>query len=120
MKTLIVEDSRLAREGLIRQLQEFPVIDIVGQAENVDEALILVERYQPALIFLDINMPERDGFELLTELVECPKIIFTTAYSEYAIRSFDFNTVDYLLKPITPERLSRAIAKVSSGVPARL
>ena len=112
MKTIIVEDSRLAREGLKKMLQAHPALQVVGEARDADEALSLIEELQPELVFLDIHMPGKDGFELLNELKKSPKVIFTTAYSEYAIRSFDFNTVDYLLKPIAPERLAKAIDKL--------
>ena len=113
MKAIVVEDSRLAREGLIKMLQDYPEIDIVGAADHPSTALALIEKHQPDIIFLDIHMPGESGFDLLEKLDHFPKIIFTTAYSEYAIRSFDYNTVDYLLKPISHERLKLAIDKLS-------
>lgn len=112
MKVLVVEDSRLAREGLVRMLKEFPELEIAGQADNIHVALELILEHQPEVIFLDIQMPGGSGFELLEKLSYLPKIIFTTAYSEYAIQSFDFNTVDYLLKPISQQRLNIAINKL--------
>jgi len=112
--TLVIEDSRLAREGLVRMLAEFgDQIDVLGQADNAENALVLIEQLRPDLLFLDIHMPGEDGFALLERLDYTPRIIFTTAYSEYAIRSFEFNTVDYLLKPISPLRLAQALAKLS-------
>ncbi|VUD68065.1 Transcriptional regulatory protein YehT [Thalassocella blandensis] len=112
MRAIIVEDSRLARQGLKKQLLEHPVVEVVGEAENADDAIEIIQHHNPDVLFLDIHMPGKDGFEMLLDLPYCPRIIFTTAYMEYAIRSFDFNTVDYLLKPIRPERLAVAIEKL--------
>lgn len=112
MKTLVVEDSRVAREGLIRMLKEYPMLDIIGEADHPTTALQLIEQAHPEVIFLDIHMPGESGIELLEKLDYNPRIIFTTAYSEYAIKSFDFHTIDYLLKPISHERLSQAITKL--------
>lgn len=114
MKTIIVEDSRLAREGLARMLTEYPQLELIGTADHPDTALPLIQEHKPELFFLDIHMPGSSGFDLLEQMDYSPKIIFTTAYSEHAIRSFDFNTVDYLLKPISQERLTVAVNKVSS------
>lgn len=115
LRALVIEDSRLAREGLMRMLAAFSdQVDVLGQAENAEIALALIEQLRPDLLFLDIHMPGEDGFALLERLDYTPRIVFTTAYSEHAIRSFDFNTVDYLLKPISPLRLAQALAKLSS------
>ena len=114
MKAIVVEDSRLAREGLVRMLAAFPEIEVVGQADHPDSALELVNATRPDVIFLDIHMPGATGFDLLAALDYLPQIIFTTAYSEYAIRSFDYNTVDYLLKPISHERLELAVRKLTA------
>lgn len=114
MKAIVVEDSRLAREGLVRMLSAFAGIELVGAAATTAEALALAEQWRPDVIFLDINLPGDDGFALLEQLDYLPRVIFTTAYSEYAIRSFDYNTVDYLLKPISPERLAQAVDKLLS------
>jgi len=113
MKAIIVEDSRLAREGLKKMLLAHPNIEIIAEAPDADTGEALITELNPDLVFLDINMPGKDGFELLDKLKISPKVIFTTAYSEYAIRSFDFNTVDYLLKPISPERLAKALTKLT-------
>jgi len=115
MKAIVVEDSRLAREGLVRMLQAHPKIDVVGAADHPSSALTLIHEHHPDVIFLDIHMPGESGFDLLEKLEYLPKIIFTTAYSEYAIRSFDFNTIDYLLKPVSDERLSIAINKLTNS-----
>ena len=113
MKAIVVEDSRLAREGLVKMLGSYPEITILGAADHPSSALKLILEHQPDLIFLDIHMPGASGFDLLEKLDYSPKVIFTTAYSEYAIRSFDYNTIDYLLKPISDERLKLAIDKLS-------
>jgi two-component system LytT family response regulator len=113
MKAIVVEDSRLAREGLIRMLKDFAEVDVIGQADHPSTALALIQELHPDVLFLDIHMPGETGFDLLEKLDYTPRIIFTTAYSDYAIRSFDYHTVDYLLKPISPERLAQAIRKLS-------
>lgn len=113
MKAIVVEDSRLAREGLVRMLKDFPAIEVIGQADHPATALALIQQLHPDVLFLDIHMPGESGFDLLEKLDYTPRIIFTTAYSDYAIRSFDYNTVDYLLKPISQERLAQAINKLS-------
>lgn len=116
MKALIIEDSRLARDGLARMLKQYPEIDVVGKAADAHEAQGMVEKLKPDVLFLDIHMPGKTGLELLEELDELPHIIFTTAYSEYAIKSFEYPTVDYLLKPISAERLEVAITKLLAAV----
>jgi len=112
MKAIVVEDSRLARDGLVRMLAEFTKLDVIGAAENVSAALALIEQHQPDVIFLDIHMPEQNGFELLAQMTYQAKIIFTTAYAEYAVQAFEHNSVDYLLKPISKARLANAINKL--------
>lgn len=121
IKAIIVEDSRLARLELASLLACIGDIELVGEAENVDQAIALVERTTPDLILLDINMPEKDGFDLLTELDQVPEVIFTTAYDQYAIKSFEYNALDYILKPVKAERLHQALDKVRlklAGKPA--
>jgi len=114
IKTVIVEDSRLARNELKELIKGHPEIDLLGEAENVDEGVELIENIKPELLFLDINMPEKDGFELLEMLDEVPITVFTTAYDEYAIKSFEYNALDYLLKPINEKRFALAIEKVKT------
>lgn len=111
IKAVIVEDSRLARNELKELLKPHTNIELVGEAENVDMGFELIQNTQPDLLFLDINMPEKDGFELLELLDEVPITIFTTAFDEYAIKSFEYNALDYLLKPINQKRFDRAIEK---------
>jgi len=116
MKAMIIDDSRLARKELHVLLQQHPEIEVVDQAANAIEALEKIDQQSPELIFLDIEMPGKNGFELLEELTKAPKVIFTTAYDEYAIKSFEYNALDYLLKPIKPERLQKALEKLSQEV----
>ena len=113
MKTIIIDDERLARNELKRLLEEFPRINIIGEAANADEAIPMIEEMEPDLIFLDIQMPGKDGFELL-EAIEgkIPEVIFTTAYDEYALKAFSVNALDYILKPIESSRLGEAIQRV--------
>jgi len=113
MKALVIDDSRLARNELKRLLKEFETIEIIGEAADANEAKELIEEKKPDLIFLDIQMPGKNGFELLEDLEEVPEVIFTTAYDEYAIKAFDYNALDYLQKPIQKDRLLGAINKVS-------
>lgn len=112
MKALIVDDERLARKELMKLLEEHPSIEIVGEAMNADEAEKLIEELNPDLLFLDIQMPGRTGFQLLESLDSAPLVVFTTAYDEFALKAFEVNALDYLLKPITAERLSEAVQKI--------
>ncbi len=110
-QSILVEDSRLARNELKTLLQAHPEIEVVGEAANADEALFLLQEKEVDLLFLDIHLPGKNGFELLESLEHIPQVIFTTAYDQYAIKSFEYNALDYLLKPIKPERLAKAIEK---------
>ncbi len=113
MRTLIVDDERLARNELKRLLEEFPRIDIIGEAANAEEAIPMIEEMKPDLLFLDIQMPGKNGFELLEALEDTvPEVIFTTAYDEYALKAFEFNALDYIMKPIDSARLSEAIQRI--------
>jgi two-component system LytT family response regulator len=112
MRAIIIDDERLARKELNNLLENYPEIEIVDQAVNADEALEKIIQLDPELIFLDIQMPGKTGFELLEELEKVPKVIFTTAYDAFAIKAFDVNALDYLLKPIQEERLKDTITKV--------
>jgi two-component system LytT family response regulator len=112
MKALIVDDERLARVELRRLLTPFKEINIVGEAVNTEDALEKISKLNPELIFLDIQMPGKNGFELLEELDSVPTVVFTTAYDEYALKAFEYNAMDYLLKPIEPKRLEETIKKL--------
>ena len=111
MRAIIVDDEPLARREMRRLLAEFAWIDIVGEAANVGEAALLIERLLPELLFLDIQMPGGTGFDLLERLEHLPRVIFTTAYDKHAVRAFEVNALDYLLKPIEPERLAAAVVR---------
>lgn len=113
---VIIEDSRLARNELKELLKSHPTIQVIGEAENVDDAFKLITDVNPEILFLDINMPEKDGFELLQMLDQVPLVVFTTAYDEYAIKSFEYNAFDYLLKPINQERFSKTIKKLEEEI----
>lgn len=112
LKAAIIEDSRLARNELKELVKAYKEIELIGEAENVDDGFNLINKEKPDLLFLDINMPEKDGFELLEMLDEVPITIFTTAFDEYAIKSFEYNAFDYLLKPINQKRFSRSIDRI--------
>lgn len=112
IRAVIVEDSRLARNELKELINQHDDLLIVGEAENVDAGVELIQNERPDLLFLDINMPEKDGFELLEMLDEVPITVFTTAYDEYAIKSFEYSALDYLLKPVSAKRFDQALEKV--------
>jgi two-component system, LytTR family, response regulator len=112
MKAIIIDDERLARTELRKLLQDFPEIEIVDEASNADEGIQKIENHNPDLIFLDIQMPGKTGFDMLSELDHAPQVIFTTAYDEYALKAFEVNALDYLLKPVEPRRLADAVEKL--------
>ena len=112
MKALIVDDERLARAELRRLLHPFKEINVVGEAVNAEDALAKITELNPELIFLDIQMPGKNGFEMLEELDSVPTVVFTTAYDEYALKAFEFNAMDYLLKPIEPKRLEDTVKRL--------
>jgi two-component system, LytTR family, response regulator len=113
MKALIVDDERLARKELIKLLEDHPGIEIVGEAMNAEEAIQMTNDLNPDLLFLDIQMPGKTGFQLLEELDSVPVVVFTTAYDEFALKAFEVNALDYLLKPIQAERLAETVAKIT-------
>jgi two-component system LytT family response regulator len=111
MRALIIDDERLARKELTKLLEEHPSIEIVGEAMNADEAEQMINDLNPDLLFLDIQMPGRTGFQLLESLESVPLVVFTTAYDEFALKAFEVNALDYLLKPIQAERLAKQSIK---------
>ncbi len=111
-RALIIDDERLARQELKNLLSDFPDIEIVGEAENADEAEKQIDTLKPDILFLDIQMPGKNGFDLINDLDRSPEIIFVSAYDEYALRAFEVNALDYLLKPVQPERLKEALSKI--------
>lgn len=112
MRVIIIDDERLAREELKSLLTQFSEIEVIDEAKNPEEGIEKINAQQPELIFLDIQMPGMNGFEMLQKLDEIPKVIFVTAYDEYAIKAFEVNALDYILKPVDPDRLREAIQKV--------
>src|SRR5712671_6504598 len=112
MRAIIIDDERLARAELKKLLQDFPEVEVVDEASNAEEGIAKIESQRPDLIFLDIQMPGKTGFDMLSQLERTPQVIFTTAYDEFALKAFEVNALDYLLKPITAERLSEAVHKI--------
>lgn len=112
-KALVVDDEQLARKAIISLIRDFPEIEIAGEAEDVNQAAALIASHQPDLLFLDIQMPGKSGFDLLNEVDYQGKVIFITAYDEYALRAFEINALDYLMKPISPDRFKLAIERLN-------
>ncbi len=112
MKAIIIDDERLARNELKKLLLEFPEVEVIGEAANANEGIDKIETLSPDLIFLDIQMPGKTGFDMLTELERAPHVIFVTAYDEFALKAFEVNALDYLMKPVEPKRLADALMKV--------
>ena len=111
-KAIIIDDERLARNELKKLLQEFPDIEVIGEAANANEGIEKIESLNPDLVFLDIQMPGKSGFDMLTQIERAPHVIFVTAYDEYALKAFEVNALDYLMKPVEPKRLADALLKV--------
>ncbi len=113
MKTIIIDDERLARKELRKLLTKFDLFDIVDECANADEGIASIAKHNPELIFLDIQMPGKTGFEMLEELGKVPpKVVFVTAYDEYALKAFEVSALDYLLKPIASDRLEDVVNKI--------
>jgi two-component system LytT family response regulator len=114
-KTLIIDDEQLARLRLARLLKFYDVIDLIGEAVNGQDGLEKIEKLRPDLVFLDIEMPVLNGFEMLAKLKHQPKVVFTTAYDQYAIKAFEEDSIDYLLKPVETERLEKTIKRLQKA-----
>lgn len=114
IRAIVVDDMKLARKRLIRQLARHPDVEVIAECANGEEAFDVIRAQRPQLVFLDIEMPEQGGFELVQRLEDsqCPEIVFVTAYDQFAIQAFEVHAVDYLLKPFSPERLEKALARV--------
>ncbi len=122
MKAVLVDDEQLARNELRRMLQAASGVELIGEARNVAEAVALIDQLRPTLVFLDIQMPDGDGFAVLEQIETSPFVIFTTAFDHHALRAFEVSALDYLLKPIATERLAAALARAAawaSAAPAR-
>jgi two-component system LytT family response regulator len=121
VKVLIVDDTRLARQELKTLLASHADLELVGEADDLPSAREAVQRLQPELLLLDIQLPSGTGFELLEQLDPLPLVVFTTAYDQYAVRAFESNALDYLIKPVAPDRLAaaldRARARQAATVP---
>ena len=115
MRAIIIDDERLARTELRKLLQEFPEVEVIDEATNAEEGIAKIDSLNPDLIFLDIQMPGKTGFDMLSELDRTPHVIFTTAYDEFALKAFEVNALDYLLKPVEPKRLADAILKLGAA-----
>src|SRR5687767_15477724 len=115
IKAIIIDDERLARNELKKLLAEFPEIEVVAEAANANEGMEKIDSLAPELIFLDIQMPGKTGFDMLAEMDRTPNVIFTTAYDEYALKAFEVNALDYLLKPVEPKRLADAVNKLHAS-----
>ncbi|WP_258806842.1 LytTR family DNA-binding domain-containing protein [Pseudidiomarina sp. CB1] len=123
IRTLVVDDESLARRGLIVRLQDFPQVELLDECQSARQALEKIIALRPDLIFLDIQMPGMNGFELLREVkakgIELPIVVFVTAYDQYAIKAFEVRAIDYLLKPVDHERLSLALERVTKNLAQR-
>ncbi len=117
IRALIVDDEPPARERLTTLLSSHPQIEIIGEAGDVETAAALCTRLKPDVIFLDIQLPRASGFELLPMLTDDPAIIFVTAYDQFAMRAFEVNALDYLLKPIHPDRLALSLMRLETPPP---
>lgn len=112
LRAVIVDDERLARADLRSMLVDMENVEIAGEAANINAAIELIGRENPDLVFLDIQMPGESGFDLLDKVDLRAQVVFVTAFDEYAIRAFEVNAADYLLKPVNPDRLKTAIERV--------
>jgi len=112
LKVLIIDDERNAREEIKLLLKSYPDVEIIGEAKNADDAKEQIDIKKPDLLFLDIQMPEKTGFDLLESLDNVPQVIFTTAYDQYAVKAFEVSAIDYLMKPIREERFAKAMEQL--------
>jgi two-component system LytT family response regulator len=112
IRAMIIDDERAARNEVKRLLANYPDFELAGEASNADDAMEMITSLKPDVLFLDIQMPERSGFELLESVEQVPLVIFITAYDQYAIKAFEVSALDYLLKPIREERFEKAVAQI--------
>ena len=114
MKAILIDDERMARQELRRLLVAHPQVEVAGEARTGEEALRLIEEHSPDVLFLDVRMPGMSGFDMLEQLDSVPQVIFTTAFDQYALKAFEVSALDYLVKPVAPERLAKAIGKLKA------
>ncbi len=114
MRALIIDDERLARQELKSLLAPYHEVEVIGECKDAESAVQKIAELQPELIFLDVQMPGKNGFELLQELPQVPEVVFVTAFDQHALKAFEVNALDYLLKPVQPERLAETIRKITS------
>jgi two-component system LytT family response regulator len=119
LRVILVDDEALARRGLRDLLAAHPALRIIGEAESAEAAAVLIRRDPPDALFLDINMAGADGFEMLGSLESPPKVVIVTAFAEHALRAFEVEAVDYLLKPVRPARLSEAVRRLEAACAGR-
>lgn len=119
IKALIIDDERLARKALSKQLENIAEVEVIGEADDVPSAIVAIEQLNPDVIFLDIQMPGQSGFELVQQIDFSGRIIFVTAYDDYALRAFEVNALDYIMKPVNTARLQSAINRLDSPQPAK-
>ncbi len=115
-EVIIVDDERLAREEVKRTLKPFSEFTVIGEATNAEEGKLLINSTKADVLFLDIHMPEKSGLQLLEELTMVPEVVFTTAYDEHAVKAFELNALDYLVKPLRKERFQKTIEKVRKAL----
>lgn len=116
IRALIVDDERLARKDLRRLLSHHKDINIVGEAENISEAVNIINTLSPALVFLDIQLSDESGFSLLDHINHTMQVVFVTAYDHYAVRAFEVNALDYVLKPVHSERLAQTLVRIRKAI----
>jgi two-component system LytT family response regulator len=119
LSAVIIDDERLARNEMRSLLGKYPEIEVIGEAADVSSGVLVLENNQPDLLFLDIKLGNESGFELLDRIRRRPRVVFVTAYDEYAVRAFEVNAMDYLLKPVNPNRLKKTIARLVKKAPKR-
>lgn len=119
IKCLVIDDERLARQELKRILTNHKTIEVIGECSSADEAIDAIEEHKPDLVFLDIQMPGKNGFSVLEEIVYTPEVIFVTAYDEYALKAFEVNALDYILKPVDESRFEESLNKVIEKIKSK-
>ena len=108
---LVIDDEKLARDLLMEYISKIPELNVIAQCSKGKEAVKMIDEIKPDLIFLDVQMPSMTGFEVLESIEHTPKVIFSTAYDQYAIKAFEKNAIDYLLKPVDEERFVKAVER---------